>query len=221
MSVSLPKVPSNGRCHASVPPILEQASNLCGTRLNRIAFIEKKFRNLRELGGILHPCAKSRQWTNFDPISCLLESALARDLNLHPSRTIVMCSSATAALLTITAMKNYRAGRRLRWVISADGFRSTLLWPLADGLVLDCNKRAMLDLDRIARPGAMLPGAGGESVENRAARRPTTACAHGPWQAKSASRSVIGERSGRACRVDRPQFLLELSMRSGENSLHL
>ena len=119
-------------------------------RLSRIPFIEKKFPDLHELGEMLQPCAHSGQWTNFGPISCLLESALARHLKLHPSRAVVMCSSATAALLTLAAVKNHRAGRRLRWVISAYGFRSTRLGLLADALVLDCDERGMLDLAALA-----------------------------------------------------------------------
>ncbi len=152
MSASLPNVPMNDRRQAGVQPILELAPS---ARRRRISFIEKKFPNLDELNEILRPCAESGQWANFGPISSLLESTLARHVNLHPSRAVVMCSSATAALLTITAMKNYRAGRRLRWVISAYGFRSTRLGPLADALVLDCNQRAMLDFDRLA---ALDPG---------------------------------------------------------------
>ena len=91
-----------------------------------IAFIEQKLPDFAQLAEILRLSANSGYWTNFGPVSSLLESALERYLNLPPSRAVVMCSSGTAALLALIALKEHRAGRSLRWAISAYGFRSTV-----------------------------------------------------------------------------------------------
>jgi dTDP-4-amino-4,6-dideoxygalactose transaminase len=119
-------------------------------RLGRVPFIEKKYPDWERLGKILQISSRAGQWTNFGPVSVLLESVLERYLKVHRSRAVVMCSSGTAALLTLVALKNYRAGRHLRWVISAYGFCSTRLGPLADAHVLDCDARGMLDVNALA-----------------------------------------------------------------------
>jgi dTDP-4-amino-4,6-dideoxygalactose transaminase len=103
------------------------------------------------LAEILRLSDENGYWTNFGPVCSLLESTLARYLNLPASRAVVMCSSGTAALFTLTALKQYRAGRKLRWVVSAYGFPSTYIGPLADAAVLDCDSCAMLDIEALAR----------------------------------------------------------------------
>jgi dTDP-4-amino-4,6-dideoxygalactose transaminase len=115
-----------------------------------IAFIEQKLPDFAQLAEILRLSANSCYWTNFGPVSSLLESALERYLNLPPSRAVVMCSSGTAALLALIALKEHRAGRSLQWAISAYGFRSTGLGPLASATVLDCDDQGLLDLETLA-----------------------------------------------------------------------
>jgi len=116
-----------------------------------VAFIEQKCPDFDQLAEILSLSADSGYWANFGPISSLLESVLERYLHLPPSRAAVMCSSGTAALVTAIALKEYRAGRRLRWVVSAYGFRASCLGPLADAMVLDCDGGGMLDLNALTR----------------------------------------------------------------------
>ena len=79
-----------------------------------VAFIERKCPDLGELAEILRLSDQNGYWTNFGPVCSLLESTLARYLNLPPSRAVVMCSSGTAALFTLIALKQCRAGRKLR-----------------------------------------------------------------------------------------------------------
>ena len=136
---------------SGVKELLEKTLSLSRSRpLRPLSFIEHKLPRLEELEEILRLSADSGYWTNFGPVCRLLECALASHLNLTPGRSAVMCSSGTAALLTLAALKEYRAGRKLRWVISAYGFRSSCLGPLADATVLDCDDSAMLDLQTLA-----------------------------------------------------------------------
>jgi len=115
-----------------------------------VAFIEQKLPNFEQLAEILQLSADSGYWTNFGPVSSLLESALEQHLSLPPSKAVVMCSSGTAALHSLVAIKEYRAHRRLRWVVSAYGFRASYLGPLADATVLDSNEEGLLDLGALA-----------------------------------------------------------------------
>jgi dTDP-4-amino-4,6-dideoxygalactose transaminase len=116
-----------------------------------VAFIERKVPDFTQLAEILHLSANSGCWTNFGPVASLLESTLEQHLHLSPSRAVVMCSSGTAALLALIGLKEYYAQRRLRWVVSAFGFRSSCLGPLATARVLDCDAAGMLDLETLRR----------------------------------------------------------------------
>ena len=150
--MNLPNLISAAPATDGMRAMLERALALSCCRPARpLAFIEQKFPNLQKIEEILKLSADSGYWTNFGPVCRLLETALERHLNLPPARAIVMCSSGTAALLTLIALKEYRRGRRLRWVISAYGFRSTYLGALADARVLDVDDSAMLDLQELAR----------------------------------------------------------------------
>jgi dTDP-4-amino-4,6-dideoxygalactose transaminase len=137
---------------ANIHELLEQALSQSAPRPARpVAFIEPKFPDFGQLEKVLALSADSGYWTNFGPVCQLLESVLERWLELPPARTVVMCSSGTAALLTLIALKEYCAGRKLRWVVSAYSFRSSHLGPLADATVLDCDATAMLDLEALSR----------------------------------------------------------------------
>jgi dTDP-4-amino-4,6-dideoxygalactose transaminase len=141
-----------GLAHDEVMQLLENALALSRCRPARpVAFIEHKVPDLQQLAEILRLSSDSGSWTNFGPVCSLLESALERQLNLPPARAAVMCSSGTSALLTLIALHQYCAGRKLRWVISAYGFRSTYVGLLADATVLDSDGSAMLDLQALSR----------------------------------------------------------------------
>lgn len=142
---------SAGPVAGEIKELLEKALTTSCHRPSRpVAFIEQKFPDFGKLAEILRISANSGYWTNFGPVSALLESALEQYLNLPSSRAVVMCSSGTTALLSLIALKEHSAGRSLRWVVSAYGFRSTLLGPLAGATVLDCDGQGLLDLEALA-----------------------------------------------------------------------
>lgn len=142
---------SAGPATGELNEMLEQALAISPRRAARpIAFIEQKLPDFGQIAKILRLSADSGFWTNFGPVSSLLESSIQHYLKLPPSRAVVMCSSGTAALLALIALKEHRVGRSLRWVVSAYGFRSTCLGPLANAAVLDCDEEGLLDLETLA-----------------------------------------------------------------------
>jgi dTDP-4-amino-4,6-dideoxygalactose transaminase len=142
---------SAGPAAGELKEMLAQALAMSRPRVVRpIAFIEQKVPDFVQLAEVLRLSADSGYWTNFGPVSSLLESSLEHYLNLPPSRAVVMCSSGTAALLALIALKEHSVGRSLRWVVSAYGFRSTCLGPLASAAVLDCDAEGLLDLEALA-----------------------------------------------------------------------
>src|SRR5438270_12831437 len=68
-----------------------------------VPFIEQKCPDFRQLSEILKLSSDSGYWTNFGPVSSLLESTLEHYLGLPVSRAVVMCASGTAALLALVA----------------------------------------------------------------------------------------------------------------------
>src|SRR5262249_55732360 len=103
---------------------------------------------------VLRISERCNHWANFGPVSRLLESALERHLQLPNSRSVVFCSSATAALFAMIAAKEYQAQRPLRWVTSAYGFYSSRLGPLSGARVLDCDAQGMLKFEALEALGA-------------------------------------------------------------------
>jgi len=114
-----------------------------------VPFIENKRADGLQFQELLRLSEADRRWANFGPVSQLLESSLARYLDLPTDRTVVFCSSATAALFAMVAAKEYLAGRALRWVTSAYAFYSSWMGPLSGSLVVDCDAQGMLDLNEL------------------------------------------------------------------------
>ena len=102
---------SAGPAAGEIKELLEKALTTSCHRPSRpVAFIEQKFPDFGKLAEILRISANSGYWTNFGPVSALLESALEQYLNLPSSRAVVMCSSGTTALLSLIALKEHSCG---------------------------------------------------------------------------------------------------------------
>lgn len=87
-------------------------------------------------------------WSNFGPVSCLLESHIEQQLHLR-DRKVVTTSSGTSALYALVGLKHYRAGRELRWAVPAFTFASVAQGPLRDAFVLDVDDCGLLSLDAL------------------------------------------------------------------------
>jgi dTDP-4-amino-4,6-dideoxygalactose transaminase len=111
-----------------------------------ISFIENKSIDVSLLREILRTSRNQNHWANFGPAVELLEEAIHRALELPSNRRVVSCKSATDALMALVGMHEHNAGRKLRWVVSAFGFFSTRLGPLAQAKVLDCDHNGVISL---------------------------------------------------------------------------
>lgn len=114
-----------------------------------IRFVEHKVPDLAFVGVLLDRSLKAGQWTNFGPVSRKLEQVVHTDLGLRPTRSLVACSSGTAALFALVSLYGFLSGRPLRWVVSSFTFRCQRQGPLADAIVVDCNERGILDVDTL------------------------------------------------------------------------
>ncbi len=115
-----------------------------------VAFVEDKRPDLAFVGSALRESAERNHWTNFGPVAHRLEEALAEFLDLPDDRCVVMCASATAGLFALASLEAHQLGRPLRWVVSAFGFHPSRQGPFAGARVVDCDRRGLLDLARLA-----------------------------------------------------------------------
>lgn len=110
-------------------------------------YIENKSVDQSVVEEFLSHSAKANHWTNFGPVSQMLEERLAEILRLPADLRVIVCSNATVALHTLIAMHHHIHSKALRWVTSAFGFYSSCDGILHTADIADCNEDGMLDLD--------------------------------------------------------------------------
>ena len=115
-----------------------------------IRFIEDKRPNPQRIDELLAQSARDNHWANHGPVVRQLEQTLAQAAGVGPGRAVIACSNGTAALNALAGVHAMKAGRPLRWAVSAFGFFSTFIGPFADAHVIDCDDQCMLDLDALA-----------------------------------------------------------------------
>jgi dTDP-4-amino-4,6-dideoxygalactose transaminase len=111
-----------------------------------IPFVEAKQPDHDHVRRLLAASQASGTWSNFGPVSTRLEGRMGELLGLPPGRRVVACASGTAALHALVHLYEHRAGRPLRWVVSAFTFHAQRQGPLAAASVLDCDPQGYLDL---------------------------------------------------------------------------
>lgn len=115
-----------------------------------VRFIENKRPNPERIAQLLAQSAEANHWTNGGPVLRQLEQTLAQAAGVGPGRAVVVCSSGTTALNVLAGLHAMKLGRPLRWAVPAFGFFSTVIGPFSGSLVIDCDRKGMLDLDQLA-----------------------------------------------------------------------
>ena len=115
-----------------------------------IAFVEPKRPDYEKVRELLAPSEAAGVWSNFGPVSLRLEQAAAEILTVPHDRRVIACASGAAALDALIHLYEHRAGRSLRWVVSAFTFHAQRQGPLAGAEVLDCDAQGFLDPDALA-----------------------------------------------------------------------
>jgi dTDP-4-amino-4,6-dideoxygalactose transaminase len=114
--------------------------------MKQVNFVEDKYPDFARLEKLLAKSAQVGRWTNFGPLQHDLADEISRLLELTTSQTTVTASSATSALHAVVGSCAERLGRPLVWAVSAFGFSSTKIGPLADHIrIVDCDRSGLLD----------------------------------------------------------------------------
>jgi dTDP-4-amino-4,6-dideoxygalactose transaminase len=116
-----------------------------------VRFIEDKPVDWRLVENTMRLSARAGRYANFGPVQHHLADVVSKMLGLGADRVVVPASSATSALHAIAGSYAQSAGHPLVWAISAFGFFSTAIGPLAGRVrVIDCNRTGMIDASALA-----------------------------------------------------------------------
>ena len=117
-----------------------------------LRFVEAKPFDAGRVAEILEASVLQNRWTNGGPTAARLEAMVHRRLGIHESRSVVVASSATAALFAMAGVLAHGLGRPVRWIGSSYGFFSGRIGPLAGNIdFVDCRVDGSLDLECVDR----------------------------------------------------------------------
>jgi dTDP-4-amino-4,6-dideoxygalactose transaminase len=122
-----------------------------------LSFIESKNINWNNVQNILKSSEEQNQWSNFGPVSILLEEKIKEITKTKHS--VVVCANGTVALHALIELHSYLNQRQLTWTTSSFGFPCTTMGPLKNAQVIDSDSDGMLDL-------ALVPSCDGIIVTN-------------------------------------------------------
>ncbi len=111
----------------------------------KVEFVERKEPDWARVQAWLTRSREVNRWANGGPVARALEQTVAELLRLPEDRAVVATASATAAMFALAGAHSYRAGRPLRWVVSAFGFFTTAIGPLHAAAIVDCDRGGLLD----------------------------------------------------------------------------
>ncbi len=118
--------------------------------MDPIEFVERKEPDWDRVQSWLSRSREVNRWANGGPVARALEEAVTELLGLPEDRAVVATASATAAMFALAGAHSHRAGRPLRWVVSAFGFFTTAIGPLDEAIIVDCDRAGLLDQQALA-----------------------------------------------------------------------
>lgn len=119
---------------------------------NRVSYVEAKAPDWRRLTELSRLCVEQNQWTNSGPLSLALAHIISHVCDVRDPYRTVIASSGTAALYAASGIFSAKAGKPLRWAISAFGFSATRTGPFAGmAVAVDCGTDGFLDLSALER----------------------------------------------------------------------
>lgn len=109
-----------------------------------ISYVENKEINWKTVKKLMCISGEMNYFSNFGPVSRILEKKIHYYLNLDNDRAVIVCSSGTSAIHALVEMYNYIFNRKLIWVTSSFTFPCNIQGPLRDAIIVDCDARGMM-----------------------------------------------------------------------------
>jgi len=147
LSVNFPMSSVNRVVPDRGAPTIQMYLNLLIYGMQPISFVESKKLKFTSIKKLLAISKKLNHWTNFGPVSLILEKRIKEITKTKHS--IIVCSSGTQALFALVNLYNYINNRELKWVTSSFSFPCNCMGPLQKVEVVDCKMDGMLDLSKV------------------------------------------------------------------------
>jgi dTDP-4-amino-4,6-dideoxygalactose transaminase len=117
--------------------------------MHLIDFIESKPIDQQRVDELLSLTRTENRWSNFGPVSRLLEDYVQEQFIKDDSKVVVACSSGTMALYALVGLQNFIHCKKLRWVTSSYAFNCLNCNILSDIIIVDCSADGMLDIKEL------------------------------------------------------------------------
>jgi dTDP-4-amino-4,6-dideoxygalactose transaminase len=112
-----------------------------------LSFVESKKPDWNVIQSFLNLSEDKNHWSNFGPVSLLLEKKIKDVLKIDDEHCVIVSSSGTSALHALVNLYSYIEQRELVWLVSSFGFPCTIMGPLKEAKVIDCDPTAIIDLN--------------------------------------------------------------------------
>ncbi|SLN53172.1 DegT/DnrJ/EryC1/StrS aminotransferase family protein [Roseovarius litorisediminis] len=158
-----------------------------------VSFVERKTLDMSRLARFLEGADTFNRWANRGPAWHALSQAYQTHFRKLQGKRVVPCANGGIALEALAALHEVRAGRRLRWVVSAFSFANTGRGTLADAIKVDCDPDGVLSL-------SALEGLDPNSFDGLIVTNPfglmTDFSAFAAWQHKTGKPMLIDNAAG-------------------------
>jgi dTDP-4-amino-4,6-dideoxygalactose transaminase len=116
-----------------------------------VSFVERKPVDSARIFRFLEGAETYNRWANRGPAWYALSKAYETHFSNLEGKRVIPCANGGMALEALIALHEVRAGRRLRWCVSAFGFANTGRGRLSDALKIDCDARGVLSIQKLRR----------------------------------------------------------------------
>lgn len=124
-------------------------ANLCNSLM--IDFVENKKIYFTQSKQYLNLSKKENLFSNKGPVWNLLRNEFESFLNLQKSKSLIPCSNGGTALEMLMSIKEYKRGRKIKWLISSFSFSNIGFGRTYDCIHVDCCNRGIIDFNKIKK----------------------------------------------------------------------
>jgi dTDP-4-amino-4,6-dideoxygalactose transaminase len=132
-----------------IPGALFEPDNYVEKQAQKVEFLENKSTYSSMVDYLLQLSATENHWSNYGPVTRLLEQVIAKMIKLPDYLSVITCSSATSGLEGLVSLEEELAGRQLNWVVPAYTFPSSLSVCRGTAQVIDVHEDGQFSLDHL------------------------------------------------------------------------
>lgn len=130
-----------------IPGAIFEPDNYVEKHVKKVEFLENKSTYSSIVDYLLQLSARENHWSNYGPVTRLLEQVIGQMIKLPDHLSVIACSSATSGLEGLVSLEEELAGRQLKWIVPAYTFPSSLSVCRGRAQVIDVLEDGQFSLD--------------------------------------------------------------------------